>query len=149
MNLRSVQASMVTNVAAAMGGLTWCGLDVIYTGKFSAVSLCSGIVAGLVGITPAAGFVGTPSALAIGFVTAVAANYATGLKNLLRIDDAIDGFALHGIGGFVGSVLTGLFADSRVASFDGYTEITGGWINKNYEQLGWQLASATAVMSCE
>ena len=49
MNLRSVSASVVTNVAAAMGGLTWMGMDYIYTGKYSAVSLCSGIVAGLVG----------------------------------------------------------------------------------------------------
>lgn len=52
-NLRSVQASIVTNIAAAMGGLTWMMLDFIYTGKYSAVSLCSGIIAGLVGITPA------------------------------------------------------------------------------------------------
>lgn len=55
MNLRSVQASVVTNVAAATGGLTWCLLDAIRTRRYSAVSLCSGIVAGLVGITPAAG----------------------------------------------------------------------------------------------
>ncbi|ORY84684.1 ammonium transporter MEPa [Leucosporidium creatinivorum] len=147
MNLRAIQASMVTNIAAAMGGLTWLVLDYIRTGKYSAVSLCSGIVAGLVGITPAAGFVGSPAALAIGFVTAIAANYATGLKNLLRIDDAVDGFALHAVGGFTGAVMTGLFADSRVAGFDGYTEIAGGWINHNYKQLGWQLASAVSVIS--
>lgn len=77
----------------------------IYTRKWSAVSLCSGIIAGLVGITPAAGFVGTPSSLAIGFLTAVAANFATGFKVLLKIDDAVDGFAIHGIGGFVYATL--------------------------------------------
>lgn len=147
MNLRSAQACVVTNIAAAMGGLTWLIMDYIYTGKYSAVSLCSGVVAGLVGITPAAGFVGAPAALAIGFVTAIGANYATGIKVLLKIDDAVDGFALHGIGGLIGSILTGLFADSRVAGFDGYTEITGGWINHNYEQLGWQLASSVATIS--
>lgn len=76
------------------------GLDSVYTRKWSATSLCSGILAGLVGITPAAGYVGTPSALAIGFVTAVVSNYATGLKILLKVDDAVDTFALHAVGGF-------------------------------------------------
>jgi len=57
-------------------------------------------------------------------------NYATGIKVLLGIDDAVDGFALHGMGGFIGAILTALFADSRVASFDGATEIDGGWINQ-------------------
>ncbi|GJN93542.1 hypothetical protein Rhopal_006599-T1 [Rhodotorula paludigena] len=146
MNLRSVQAGIVTNIAAAMGGLTWMFLDYIYTRKYSAVSLCSGILAGLVGITPAAGFVGAPAALAIGFLTAIASNYATGVKVLLKIDDAVDGFALHGVGGFVGAFLTGLFADTRVTSFDGYSA-GGGWINHNYEQLGWQLASAVSAMA--
>ncbi|KAK4050661.1 hypothetical protein OIV83_003387 [Microbotryomycetes sp. JL201] len=147
MSLRAVQAGIVTNIAAAFGGLAWVLVDLIYTGKYSAVSICSGIVAGLVGITPAAGFVGAPASLAIGFVTAVCCNYATSLKVFLRVDDAVDGFALHGVGGFVGCILTALFADSRVAAFDGFTEIPGGWINKNYVQLGWQLASACAVMS--
>jgi len=73
----------------------------IYTGKWSAVSLCSGIIAGLVGITPGAGYLGTPAALCVGFVTAIACNYATGIKVLLKIDDAVDTYALHGIGGFV------------------------------------------------
>lgn len=146
MNLRSVQASIVTNVAASMGGLTWMLMDFIYTRKFSAVSLCSGILAGLVAITPAAGFVGTPSSLAIGFLGAVAANYATGIKVLLGIDDAVDGFALHAVGGFVGAILTGIFADSRVVGFDGYSE-GSGWINHNYEQVGWQLASACTIIA--
>ncbi|BGP26862.1 ammonium transmembrane transporter [Rhodotorula toruloides] len=147
MNLRSIQASIVTNIAAAMGGLTWMIMDFIYTRKWSAVSLCSGILAGLVGITPAAGFVGSPAALAIGAVAAIAANFATGLKVLLKIDDAVDGFALHAVGGYVGSVLTGLFADARVVDFDGYTVIPGGWINHHYVQLGWQLASATSILA--
>ncbi|KAK4055034.1 hypothetical protein OIO90_003375 [Microbotryomycetes sp. JL221] len=146
MNLRAVQAAIVTNIAAAMGALAWMFVDYIYTGKMSAVSLCSGIVAGLVGITPAAGFVGAPASLAIGLVTGVACNFATSLKVFMGIDDAVDGFALHGVGGFVGCILTGLFADSRVAAFDGFTEISGGWINKYYKQLGIQLAPAVAIV---
>ncbi|GAA5892257.1 hypothetical protein JCM6882_003623 [Rhodosporidiobolus microsporus] len=146
MNLRSVQAAIATNIAAAFGGITWLLMDFFYTRKYSAVSLCSGILAGLVGVTPAAGFIGSPAALAIGFLAAVAGNYATGLKVLLKIDDACDGFALHGVTGFVGAILTALFADSRVTGFDGYTEASG-WINHNYEQLGWQLASAVTVIA--
>ncbi|GAA5873650.1 hypothetical protein JCM3774_005005 [Rhodotorula dairenensis] len=145
-NLRSIQAAIVTQVAASMGGLTWAALDFVYTRKWSATSLCSGILAGLVGITPAAGYVGTPSALAIGFVTAVVANYATGIKILLKVDDAVDTFALHAVGGFTGAVLTGLFADDRVTSFDGYSS-GSGWINHHYIQLGYQLAGAVTIMA--
>ncbi|GAA5864396.1 hypothetical protein JCM8547_005809 [Rhodosporidiobolus lusitaniae] len=146
MNLRSIQACVATNVAASTAALTWTALDYIYTRKISAVSMASGVLAGLVGITPAAGYVGTPAAMAIGFLTAIACNYATGIKVLLKIDDAVDSYALHGIGGFVGSFLTGLFADSRVTSFDG-TEIDGGWINHNYIQLGYQLAASVTIMA--
>jgi len=103
----------------------------------------------LVGITPASGYVGTPASIAIGFLTAIACNYATLLKNVIRIDDAIDVFASHGVGGFVGALLTGIFADSRVAAFDGVAVIPGGWINKNYRQLGVQLANGVAIISCE
>ncbi|GAA5965785.1 hypothetical protein JCM8115_002999 [Rhodotorula mucilaginosa] len=146
MNLRTIQAAIVTQVAASMGGLTWAALDFIYTRKWSATSLCSGILAGLVGITPAAGYVGTPASLAIGFVTAVVANYATGIKILLKVDDAVDTFALHAIGGFTGACLTGLFADDRVTSFDGYSS-GSGWINHHYIQLGYQLAGAVTIMA--
>ncbi|GAA5892262.1 hypothetical protein JCM6882_003624 [Rhodosporidiobolus microsporus] len=146
-NLRAIQSCVATQVATSMAAITWTGLDYIYTGKLSAVSMASGCLAGLVGITPAAGYVGAPAALAIGFLTAIAANYATGIKVLLKIDDAVDSFALHGVGGFVGSFLTGLFADSRVTSFDGLTEIDGGWINRNWIQLGYQLASSVTIMS--
>jgi hypothetical protein len=74
-------------------------------------------------------YVGTPASLAIGVLTAAACNYATKLKILLRYDDTLDIFAVHGIGGFVGSLLTGIFADSRVAGFDGLTVIPGGCVS--------------------
>ncbi|KAM0755731.1 ammonium transporter MEPa [Meredithblackwellia eburnea MCA 4105] len=146
-NFRAAQASFVTNLAAAVGGLTWLFIDYIYTRKWSAVALCSGCITGLIGITPAAGYVGSPAAVAIGVVTVVAANYATKLKHIFKYDDALDVFATHGIGGFVGALLTGLFADSRVTSFDGLTEINGGWINKYYRQLGIQLANAVTIVA--
>lgn len=97
--------------------------------KWSLIGACSGIIAGLVGITPAAGFVGSPSALAIGVITCVCCNLATKIKFWLNIDDALDVWAVHGVGGSIGAVMTGLFTDARVTSFDGLTEIPGGWIN--------------------
>lgn len=125
-NLRATQACIVTNTAAAVGGLTWMLLDWRIERKWSAVGFCSGAISGLVGITPASGYVGTPASLAIGIITAAACNYATKLKFIFKVDDALDIFATHGIGGLVGNLLTGLFADSRVAGFDGFSMIGGG-----------------------
>ncbi|KAH9456117.1 hypothetical protein Pst134EB_012323 [Puccinia striiformis f. sp. tritici] len=146
-NLRAFQALMVTNTAAAVGGLTWLLLDYWQERKWSPVGFCSGAIAGLVGITPASGYVGTPASVAIGVITAVVCNFTTKLKIILGCDDALDIFASHGIGGFVGSILTGVFADSRVASFDGTTSIPGGWINHHYMQVPYQLASSLAIMA--
>jgi len=143
---RATQAFIVTNMAASVGGLTWCIMDYRIEKKWSAVGLCSGILAGLVGITPASGYVGTPAAVAIGIITAIVCNFATKVKFLLRVDDAIDGFALHGIGGFCGSLLTGIFADGRVIGFDG-TVLNGGWINRHWVQFGYQLATSCAILS--
>ena len=79
-SMRAAQAMMVTNVAAAVGGLTWMLLDWRLERKWSAVGFCSGAISGLVAITPAAGYVGTPSAVAFGVVGGIACNYATKLK---------------------------------------------------------------------
>ncbi|KAJ1020149.1 hypothetical protein NDA16_004429 [Ustilago loliicola] len=143
-NLRAVQAMMVTQVAASVGALTWMFWDWRLERKWSAIGFCSGAISGLVAITPASGYVGTPAAVAFGVVGGTACNFATGLKNILGYDDALDIFAAHGIGGMVGNILTAFFADSRVASFDGSTPIPGGWINKNWIQLGYQLADSAS-----
>nr|ODN89543.1 amt family ammonium transporter [Cryptococcus depauperatus CBS 7841] len=143
-NLRAVQACIVTNIAASVGGLTWMLLDYRLERKFSAVGFCSGAVSGLVGITPAAGFVGSPAAVAIGFVTAFACNFATKLKFLIGVDETLDVFASHGVGGMVGNILTALFAQASVAGFDGITAIKGGWFDHHYVQLGYQIADLSA-----
>lgn len=70
------------------------------------------------------------------------ANYATKLKFVLRIDDALDIFAVHGMGGFVGNVCTAFFAADYVARLDGVTEINGGWLNQHWIQIGYQLADS-------
>ncbi|SPC64023.1 probable high affinity ammonium transporter [Ustilago sp. UG-2017b] len=143
-NFKAVQAMMVTQVAASVGALTWMFWDWRLERKWSAVGFCSGAISGLVAITPASGYVGTPAAVAFGVVGGTACNFATGLKNVLGYDDALDIFAAHGIGGVVGNILTAFFADNRVASFDGSALIPGGWINKNWIQLGYQLADSAS-----
>lgn len=79
-----------------------------------------------------------------GVCGAAFANYGTKLKFLLRIDDALDIFAVHGVGGLVGNVLTAFFAADYIAHLDGVTEIPGGFLNHNYIQLGYQLADSVS-----
>lgn len=109
-NLRAVMACFVTHTAASVGGITWCLLDYRLERKFSVVGFCSGAIAGLVAITPAAGYVPPWAAVIFGVVGGVACNFATKIKFLLGIDDALDIFAEHAAGGIVGNLLTGLFA---------------------------------------
>ncbi|KAL1955132.1 hypothetical protein VTO42DRAFT_8996 [Malbranchea cinnamomea] len=146
-NLRAVMAAVVTNIAAAVGGVTWCLLDYRLDRKFSAVGFCSGVISGLVAITPGSGFVPPWAAVVFGVVGSAACNYATKLKYLMRIDESLDVFAVHGIGGFVGNLLTGLFAADYIARLDGSSEIDGGWLNQNYIQLAYQLADSVSGMA--
>jgi Amt family ammonium transporter len=146
-NLRAVQACIVTNLAASVGGLTWMIWDYRLEKKWSVVGFCSGAIAGLVAITPASGYVGSPAAVAFGFVAGTVCNFATQLKFLFKYDDCLDIFASHAIGGVVGNIMTALFAQSSVASFDGSAPIPGGWFDHNYRQLGIQLADSVSGMS--
>lgn len=109
-NMRAVMACVVTHLAASVGGVTWVLLDYRLEKKWSTVGFCSGAVSGLVAITPASGFVPAWSAVIFGVVGAVCCNYATKLKYVVGIDDALDIFAEHGIGGIVGNLLTSFFA---------------------------------------
>lgn len=145
--IRGYYAAANTNLAAACGALTWMFIDYYRKDrKWSTVGLCTGAVAGLVGITPAAGFIPIYFAVPTGVLAAAFANLAVDLKHLLQIDDGLDVFALHGVGGFVGSICTGLFAADYVAALDGATVIDGGWLNHHYVQLGYQLAAATSTL---
>jgi len=143
-NLRAVQALIVTNLSASVGGITWMLLDWRLERKFSAIGFCSGAIAGLVAITPASGYVGAYSAVAIGFVGGVGCNYATRLKYLINADESLDVFASHAVGGIIGGIMTGLFAESGIAAYDGTTVIAGGWFDRNFIQLGYQLADIVA-----
>ena len=146
-SLRAVQACIVTNLAASVGGITWMLWDWRLERKWSAVGFCSGAISGLVGITPASGFVGSPAAVAIGFLTATGCNFATKLKFLFNVDDTLDVFASHSVGGMIGCITTGLFAQNYIAGLDGFSSINGGWLDRNWVQLGIQLADMTSGFS--
>lgn len=109
-NMRAVMAAVVTNLAACVGGITWCLIDYRLEKKWSTVGFCSGVVAGLVAITPGSGYVPAWSAVVYGVVAGTGCNYATKLKYFMRCDDALDIFAVHAVGGFIGNICTAFFA---------------------------------------
>ncbi len=101
---------LTTTLSASAALLTWCLIEWFRDGKPTAVGAATGAVAGLVGITPAAGFVYMPQALVIGVATAAGCFLAVRLKAAIRFDDSLDAYAVHGVGGTIGALLTGLLA---------------------------------------
>jgi len=113
---RAGLAMAVTHLAAASGAIAWMAAEWLARKRATLLGLCSGVVAGLVAITPAAGFVTLRGALVIGLVAGVACYWgATALKRMLRADDSLDVFGVHGVGGLVGALLTGLLADPAIS----------------------------------
>ncbi|WP_425572106.1 ammonium transporter, partial [Prosthecobacter algae] len=107
-------AFMTTTLAAAIAGFVWAVLEWITRGKPSVLGFCSGIVAGLVVITPGAGFVTANGAVIMGVAAGVVPFIAVAyLKKILGYDDALDTFGVHGVGGTLGAILTGVFADEK------------------------------------
>jgi len=113
-NALSVSAFATTNTAAAAAGLSWMFFDVMKGKKPSVTGFCIGAVVGLVAITPAAGFVAIPQSIFIGFVAALVSNIAVYYKSKSKVDDTLDVFPCHGIGGMVGMLMTGIFATKSV-----------------------------------
>ncbi|MEZ5560385.1 MAG: ammonium transporter [Pseudomonadales bacterium] len=120
----AAMAMFVTHISASAGAMTWLIAEWIRFGKPSALGAVTGMVAGLGTITPASGFVGPAGALVIGiaagFVCFSATNY---LKRTLHIDDSLDVFPVHGVGGILGTLLTGVFASSALGLFSGQQDI--------------------------
>jgi ammonium transporter, Amt family len=110
----AVVAFVATAVASCAGGLMWMILEWVLRTKPTAVGIASGFLAGLVGITPAAGFVSPLSAILIGLITATCCFFAVSLRAKLQFDDSLDTFPVHGIGGTVGAILTGVFAEKTL-----------------------------------
>jgi len=126
---RAGMAMLVTQVAAAAAALAWMAAEWMLRGKPSVLGAVSGAVAGLVAITPASGFVGVGGALIIGIAAGVICFWgATGLKHALKYDDSLDAFGVHGIGGIVGAVLTGVFAVESIGGTAGLLEGNGGQV---------------------
>jgi Amt family ammonium transporter len=115
-NPLAVSAFATTNTAAAAAGLSWMFFDVVRGKKPSVLGFCLGAVVGLVAITPSAGFVAIPQSIFIGAVAAVISNLAVYYKSKSKLDDTLDVFPCHGLGGMVGMLLTGIFATKTVNS---------------------------------
>ena len=135
-------AMAVTQIATAAAALSWMVIEWMARGKPSVLGIVSGAVSGLVAITPASGFVDPSGALVIGLVAGVACFWgATSLKRSLGYDDSLDAFGVHGIGGIVGALLTGVFAVEAIGG-------TGksGLIDGNAAQLGIQAMGVLATV---
>ena len=113
-NTLAVSAFATTNTAAAAAGLSWMFFDVLKGKKPSVLGFCIGAVVGLVAITPAAGYVAIPQSIFIGFLAAIISNVAVHYKSKSKLDDTLDVFPCHGIGGMVGMIMTGIFATKSV-----------------------------------
>jgi Amt family ammonium transporter len=134
----AANAFVVTNTAAGMAAITWVTMSWLHKGTPSVVGAAAGCVAGLVAITPASGFVDASSAIIIGFSAGVICYGAILLRERLKVDDALDVWAVHGVGGTIGALLTGIFA---VAAVNG----ASGLIDGNAEQLGKQFVAVAAT----
>ena len=138
--MQAGMAMTVTHMATATAAFTWMIVEWLMRGKPTVVGICSGAVAGLVAITPASGFVAPGGAIAIGLAAGVLCYWgATGLKHMFGYDDALDCFGVHGIGGMVGALLTGVFA---VEQFGG----TAGLLEGNPGQVLNQLKGVLVVL---
>jgi len=117
----AVSAFVTTNMSAGAAGLSWMFFDVLRGKKPSVLGFCIGAVVGLVAITPSAGFVAIPVSIFIGVISAIISNLAVMWKSKTSLDDTLDVFPCHGIGGIVGMLLTGVFASKKInpAGFDG------------------------------
>jgi len=139
-NAVDINAFLVTNTAAATAALTWGVISQFQYNKMSAAGVATGAVGGLVAITPAAGFVGVAGALAIGLGAGVLCYAAVQLRPKVGLDDALDVFAVHGIGGIWGAIATGIFAVGAIGG-------TKGLIEGNADQMVTQLVAIGATLA--
>ncbi|MCG8395008.1 MAG: ammonium transporter [Pseudomonadales bacterium] len=127
----AAMAMLVTHISAAAGSLAWIAMEWKKFGKPSALGIATGMVAGLGTITPASGFVGPAAALVIGLSAGVICFYAViFIKHKLKIDDSLDVFPVHGVGGILGTLFAGIFASTELGLFSGY-----GFAKPEYSML--------------
>lgn len=140
-NALAATAFATTNTATAAAGLSWVFFDVIRGRKPSALGFCIGAVVGLVAITPAAGYVAIPQSIFIGFIAAIVSNMAVHWKSKTSIDDTLDVFPCHGLGGMVGMLLTGVFATKAMNEAG-----NNGWFYGNFELFKNQVLGLLLVV---
>lgn len=136
---RAGMAMLTTQVAAAAGGVTWMVVEWARLGKPTALGIISGAIAGLVGVTPAAGYVLPWGAVVIGALASFACFWSvTVLKRVLRYDDTLDAFGIHGVGGIVGALLTGLLAYAPLSATVDGPGVHGSWalLGRQAEAIG-------------
>ncbi|QJB34641.1 ammonium transporter [Chitinophaga oryzae] len=141
-NALAATAFATTNTATAAAGLSWVFFDVIRGRKPSALGFCIGAVVGLVAITPAAGYVAIPQSIFIGFIASIISNMAVHWKSKTSIDDTLDVFPCHGLGGMVGMLLTGIFA-TKAMNEGG----NNGWFYGNFELFRNQVLGLLLVVA--
>jgi len=139
-------AMLVTHISASMGALTWAAIEWKKFGKASVLGAVTGMVAGLGTITPASGFVGPGGALVIGLLAGFVCFYSTVyIKQTLKIDDSLDVFPVHGVGGILGTLLAGVFSSAELGAFSGYGFADG--ITTMAEQVSVQLTGIGATIA--
>lgn len=165
-NLRAIFAIWNTMIAAAFGGMVWCLLDFRIERRWSMVGFCSGTIAGLVAATPSSGFVKPWASVIVGILAGGLCNFATkrtsfvrksellhvlictfsAVKIIMGIDDALDLFAEHAVGGVVGLLANAFFGSTTIiAADDVNTGIPGGWVDHNWKQLYIQFTYVVAT----
>ncbi|MCU8082878.1 ammonium transporter [Shewanella sp. SM23] len=145
-NGTAAMAILATHLAASMGAMTWAAIEWIKFGKPSALGIVTGMVAGLGTITPASGYVGPAGALVIGLLGGIVCFYSTVyIKQKLKIDDSLDVFPVHGVGGILGTLLARVFSSTQLGVFSGY-----GFAAVNdtmIDQLGVQIIGVAATFT--
>ncbi|MCS6100328.1 ammonium transporter [Shewanella baltica] len=145
-NGTAAMAIIATHLAASMGAMTWAAIEWIKFGKPSALGIVTGMVAGLGTITPASGYVGPAGALVIGLLGGIVCFYSTVyIKQKLKIDDSLDVFPVHGVGGILGTLLAGVFSSTQLGVFSGYGFAA---VNETMiDQLGVQIIGVAATFT--
>ena len=141
----AANALVVTNTAAAAATISWVLLSYAHRRKVSVVGAACGAVAGLVAITPASGYVTAGGALVIGLVVGCLCYSATLLRERIRIDDALDVFAVHGVGGMFGAIATGVFATTAINAFPGLIDGNPGQVATQAIAVGATIAYAVVA----
>ncbi|KAL5624415.1 hypothetical protein BROUX41_004475 [Berkeleyomyces rouxiae] len=145
-NLRAVISCWNTTLTAGFAGMAWVVLDFRLSHKLSMVGWCSGTISGLVAATPASGFISMWASIVLGIVAGIVCNFATKIKYMLQIDDSLDVFAEHAVGGIIGLLFNGLFAEENVIALDGINVgVNGGWVDHVYSRLYKQFAYICAA----